>query len=355
MSCRRVLYVLLAVVLLSGVLLAAEESASKEPVSSPGVSADPGWQYLALLADSPEAASAETAAPTDTASSTDESSETKSAPTKGPPLPITTIEGVSGGAITPLAYLCNSGQGALPSLSYTYLDLGSKEMHTLAVTQTFFNRVEIGYACNFLNLGSLDDDITGATGLPVRDHIRLHHFNLRGLLIEEDSFDLPLPAVTAGVHFKYNDGISQINSQLGGALRGIGYDQSHGVDYTLTFTKMFPELAFGRPLILTAGLRNSKAAQIGLLGFGEHREWTVEGSAVCLPLDNLAVSYEFRQKANPYTILDDLIDREQNWHAFAAHWIVTDRLTVSAVYGMLGNIANARADSALGLQIKYEF
>jgi len=283
----------------------------------------------------------------------------KEAAVKGPPLPFHSIEGYSGGSITPMGYLCNCGPEACrcskPSVSYSFLNIGSREMHVLSVTQVLFRRIEIGYAANFLNVGSLVDDVRSRTGVSLRDHVTLHHFNLRGQLVEENSYDLPLPAVTAGVHFKYNDGVGKMNSQLGGALSAIGYEKSHGVDYTLTATKMFPKLAFGRPLILTGGLRNSAAAQIGLLGFGNDRKWTFEGSVVCLPTDFIVLGYEFRQKENPYNIVKDLVGKEDNWHAFSVSWIVNNRLTFSAVYGMMGNVANARTDDALGLQLKFEF
>jgi len=35
---------------------------------------------------------------------------------------------------------------------------------------------------------------------------------------------LAMPAVTAGVHFKVNDGIADIDRRLTGTLSGIGYD-----------------------------------------------------------------------------------------------------------------------------------
>ena len=85
-----------------------------------------------------------------------------------------------------------------------------------------------------------------------RDDIYLHHFNIRGLILPENSFDLPLPAIVAGIHFKYNDTIKKLDKRLGGALKGLGLDKANGVDYTLTASKMFPTLAFGRPIILTA-------------------------------------------------------------------------------------------------------
>jgi hypothetical protein len=235
------------------------------------------------------------------------------------------------------------------------VNLGSKKLSVFSVTHVFFNRLELGYAYNYLTVGSLYDDVKKAGLNMGRDHVQLHHFNARFNLLPENSFGLPLPAVTVGVHGKYNDGMKTINKSLGGAFKSIGYDKNYGVDYTLTASKMFPKLAFGRPVILTGGLRYSNAAQLGFLGFGGEYNLTFEGSVACLPTDNVCLAYEFRQKNNPYNRIPGLIGDEDNWHAFSASWIVNDRLTVTGVYGVFGNIANASADCSLGIQIKYEF
>ncbi len=276
-----------------------------------------------------------------------------------PPLPFHSIEGYSGGSITTMAYICNRGckhtTVGMPAVSYSYMDLGSKNVHIVAITQTFFSRIELGYAMNHLNMGSLYDDIRKAGLDPGRDDVWLHHFNIRGMLLDENSFGLPTPAVTAGVHIKYNDGIRQVNRNLGGALSAIGYDRHYGVDYTLTASKMFPKLIFGRPVILTGGVRFSRSAQWGYLGFGKQCNTTFEGSVVYMPTDTLVLGYEFRGKENPYNEIPGLLGPEHNWHAFSASMIVNEHLTVSALFGMLGNVANARADCTLGVQVKYEF
>jgi len=276
-----------------------------------------------------------------------------------PPLPFHSIEGYSGGAITPMAYICNASCSkdccGNPVVSYSFLNIGTKEMQVFAVTQPLFNRLEFGYAYNYLNLGSLYDDIRGAGMDPGRDNVQLHHFNLRGMLIKENDFGLPLPALTAGVHFKYNHGVKQIDRNLGGAFKSIGLDRSSGVDFTLTASKMFPKLAFGRPVILTGGARWSQAAQIGLFGFGDTYHTTFEGSAVYVPTDWLTLAYELRTKADPYGKIRGLVGEEDAWQAFSASWLVNSHLTVSAVYGMLGNVGNTREDTTLGIQIRWEF
>lgn len=324
---------------------------------------------------------------------------------EGPPIPFHCIEGYSGGVITPMAYICNADGASdtigQPVFSYTFLDLGTKEIQAFAVTVPLFRRIEFGYAFNYFTLGSLFDDLNRAvvtpatvvsvpdgegdryvtvpartvekmdfnqgtegyryvtvparTMNPSRDNFWLHHFNVRGMLVEENSFDLPLPAVTAGVHFKYNHGINSLNRSLGGALSRIGFERSNGTDFTLTASKMFPTLAFGCPVIVTGGIRWSEAAQIGLLGFGDTYDTTFEGSVACLPTDWLVLAYEVRQKDNPYTEINGLLGDEDWWQAFSASWIVNDNLSLSAVWGMFGNVANARADNTLAVQAKWEF
>jgi hypothetical protein len=328
--------------------------------ASPG---DDGQTWLAAVDDvAAKEAAAAPAAAENQASPAKDANTTPAGDCKGVPLPFHCIEGYSGGAITPMAYLCNycnCGCGGkhmtCPAVSYSYVNLSTKHLHTFAVTQTFWNRIELGYAMNQLWLGSLYDDIRKAGLDSVREDVILHNFNVRGKLIEENSFGLPLPAITAGVHFKYNYGMEDINRRLGNAFDTIGYDKNYGVDYTLTATKMFPKLAFGRPVIASAGLRFSRAAQLGLLGFGDTCRASFEGNVVCLPTDWLVLGYEFRQKHNPYGQIAGLIEDEDNWHALSASVIVNKHLTISALAGLFGNIANANADNSWGIQLKYEF
>jgi hypothetical protein len=190
----------------------------------------------------------------------------------------------------------------------------------------------------------------------------LHNFNVRLLMVKEDTClaGIPLPAVTAGVHFKYNNGVSAINDNLRGALGTIGYRNNTGTDFTLTMTKNIAKVV-GRPLFFTAGLRESKASQLGFLGFGDTYRTTFEGNIVFMPTDRLVLGYEFRQKANPYDTLassepgEFLIGDENNWNAFDVGYILNPHTTICAGWGVFGNIADAKANDAWWLQIKYEF
>jgi hypothetical protein len=288
-----------------------------------------------------------------------QAAETPATPQKGLPLPFHVIEGYGGGAITPIAYLVNPPLGnqsvGLPSAAFSYVNLGQKSLESYTLTENLFGRVELGFGADELDLGELPKDIRNATGVDIhRNDVWLYNVNARGLIIPENSFDSQwVPALTGGVHYKYNDGIADINNKLGGALTSIGYNNKNGFDFTLTGSKTIPSV-FGRPLILSAGGRLSEGAQLGFLGFADHYNASFEGNVVYVPTNWLVVAYEFRGKRSPYGQIPGLIGKEDDWHAFDVSWLVNSHIDLTAGYGIFGVLANARADSAFWIQLKYE-
>lgn len=277
---------------------------------------------------------------------------------KAPPLPLHTIEGVGGIVITPVAYLVNPGpQGTtfgLPATSFTFVKANAKNVESAVLTETLFGRVELGYAASRFGVGNLVDDLR-AVDLHINDQVVLHNFNIRVLALPENSFDLPLPAVTLGASYKYNDGINDIDKQTGGALSSVGLKRRDGVDYTLTATKAFPNV-FGRTLIVTGGLRLSKAEQLGYLGFGNDYALTFEGNVVYLITNYLGLAGEFRGKANAYNQpVGDLVQREDNWWTVGAAYVINPHATVTVGWGHFGALLNTDENKGIAIQTKYEF
>jgi hypothetical protein len=280
----------------------------------------------------------------------------------GPPLPLHTIEGVGGALTVPMAYLVNPGpRGTVvgkPAVSGSFIVISNKSLMSFAVSETLFRRIELSYALNRFFLGSLPHAIRKVSGGALhvsRSEVYLHHFNIRGLVLEENSFNLPLPAVVIGAEFKVNGGIMGMDDSTNGALTGIGLEKRNGVDFTVTASKTFPKLLCGRPLILTFGVRNSKASNIGYTGFGDECQTTVEADVATLVTDRLAVGYEFRQKNNPYDTVPGIMGDEDDWHAIRAAYIVNEHLVIAAAWGYLGPVGNTFANCAYGIQLKYEF
>jgi len=276
-----------------------------------------------------------------------------------PPLPFHSIEGVGGVFITPAAYLVNPGpEGAVlgkPALGTELAMIGHKDFEAATLTWTIWRRLELGYALNRLGLDDLPADIRRATGVDIRTHdIFLHHLNARVNIIQENQWEQQwLPALTAGVHYKHNDDVSDIDRRLGGALRGIGMDGDDGLDFTLTASKTLTWPP--RPVIVSAGARASKGAQLGFLGFADHYSVTFEGHVVVLVTDKIALGAEYRQKPDELDRIPGLIGPEDDWWDVCAGYIINDHMTIAAGVGNFGTVANHRDQTVLAAAFKYEF
>ena len=278
----------------------------------------------------------------------------------GPPLPVHTIEGGGGAAITPIAYLVNPGPEGTkigkPAFSYTYLDLKDKNLHTFSVTSTLFQRLELGYAAGRLDLGTLPRDLFTATGASVADDLLVHNLTARYMAVTENQFNEYTPALTLTAHYKYNDEIEGIDDRLGGVLTGLGYDSNDGVDFVLTASKAWPDFLFGQTVITTFGLRYSEAIWNGYLGFSDDYKLTAEANAVVLLPHNLFFAYEYRGMPDNISELGNLVRDETDWQAIDLGWIANDQLSVVLFYGVVGNLVNSKdVDAAWALQVKFEF
>ena len=283
----------------------------------------------------------------------------EAAQSDGPPLPVHTIEGGGGAAITPIAYLVNPGpegtQFGLPAVSYTYLNLEDKDLQTFSVTSTLFRRLEIGYAAGLLDLGTLPRDILSATGVAITDELIVHNVSARLLAVQENQFGPLTPALTFTAHYKYNDEIDDIDQDLGGVLSTLGYDSNDGVDFLVTATKAWPNF-FGQTLITTLGLRFSEAIWNGYLGFADDYKVTAEANAVLLLPHNFFLAYEYRGMPDAIDELGTLVRDETDWHAADLGWIANDHLSLVLFYGHVGNLVNADdVNTAWALQAKFEF
>lgn len=283
----------------------------------------------------------------------------------GPPLPTHNVEGNSGVFITNVAYLANPPEKGkvfgLPSVSGTFAAIGEKDFESIVVTENIWGKVELGYALERIGLGDWPDDVRTATAgaVHVDNHVFLHNFNTRLMVIEEGSFDWKwTPAVTLGAHFKWNEGLDDIDKQTGGLCDTKGADHDSGVEFTTVATKTISDW-LPRPLIVSAGLRNGDAIHTGLLGFAGERRTTLEGSVIYFLTDRLLVAGEYRQKSD---LIDQckmggkhLIKAENDWWDICLGYVIDDHWTVAGGYANFGNILNHREDNVWAIQLKYEF
>ena len=280
----------------------------------------------------------------------------------GPPLPGHTVEGNSGIFITSTAYLANPPEEGRtfgkPSFSFSFAAIGEKDFESLAMTENVGGKLEFGYAIERIGLGDWPADVKAASGFHVDNHVYLHNFNTRLMVIEEGSNDLAwMPAVTLGAHYKVNDGHDDINRQTNGLCDMLGSDHRAGVEFTAVATKTITDW-LPRPLIISAGLRNGDGIHTGLLGFAGERRTTFEGSIIYFLTDNLLFASEYRQKSDFCDQITmggkHLIKGENDWFDACLGYIVDEHLTIAGGYANFGNILNHREENVWAIQFKYE-
>jgi len=299
-----------------------------------------------------------------TGNSTDTSKDGKVvaevAPEKGAPLPLHEIEG-NGGVLTTLsAYIVNpprSGQAVgLPSIGTGFISLGNgRALVPTTLTWSPWERIELGYGFDWYALGPLPNAIHNATGVSIgKSSVSLHNFNARFAFLKENEFNQKwLPAITGGVHYKINDGISSINQNLGGALTSIGIPYNQGVDFTLYASKLITFLP--RPVLINAGGRATRGQELGLLGFSNNYSFLFEGNVAVFLTDWLILAGEYRQQPNDYKPIPGVINKSGDWWTVDLAWVVNKHLTIAGGYGHFGQVGNQLANGVWGFTAKYEF
>ena len=217
----------------------------------------------------------------------------------------------------------------------------------------------MGYNASRFGTGSLRADILQYAGADIdRDDVWLHSINARANLIRENDFGTKfLPAITVGAHFRINDGIGEINDNLGGLLKTVGYDRDYGFEFTATASKTF--VIEGHPLIFSITGRASDASNLGYTGYSGKYEFSAEGNVVFGITDWLFAAFEYRQKINQYQTIaaggKELLGEEGDWWTVGLAAILTPNVTITAGYGHLGTVLNTRENTAWAAAIKYEF
>jgi len=279
---------------------------------------------------------------------------------KPAPLPLHQIEGSGGIFSTLSAYIVNPPRDGepvgRPSIGFAHVSLGyDKNLEALTITESPFKRLELGYGWDYLGLGDLPQALRNA-GITTyhQDQVQLHNFNARYQILKEGEFDQKwIPALTAGVHYKYNDGISEVNHEVGGALANAGIKNHDGTDFTLYASKLFTQLP--RPVLLELGGRATEAVWDGLGGFTDNYRVVFEGNVVVFLTGNLALAAEYKQQPTDYKAIGNLVRVEDDWWTIDAAYVVNKHLTLAAGYGHFGNVLNHESNGVWGITTKWEF
>ncbi|WP_349969823.1 DUF3034 family protein [Pseudomonas caspiana] len=252
------------------------------------------------------------------------------------------IEGAAGGGITPWAVLTGYGeQGEWgTSVFATHVDLPDYTLDVAGMSVAYDNRVELSYAHQRFDLGTLQKDLS----LP-EDNLTQDIFGVKVRLFGDLIYD-SLPQVSLGIEYKKQ------NDFLIPSL--IGAKRDSDVEGYLTASRLFMGAAFGYNLVVNGGVRYSRANETGLLGFGGDRRDTrsvlKEGSVAVLFNPRWAVGVEYREKPDNLSFAG-----ESDWADLFVGYFPNKHLSVVLAYAKLGEIATLENQNGAYLSIQGSF
>ncbi len=252
---------------------------------------------------------------------------------------VSAVEGEGGGGLAAWALISGYGtrDGVGVNAHVTYIGLPDYQLISPGIAIGLLDRLELSYAWQ-----EFDSESTGAA-LGLGQGFKFHQniFGAKLKLIGDAVYDQDswLPQIAVGLQHKEND--------RGAVIAAVGGKNSVGTDFYLAATKLF----LAQSLLVNATLRETKANQFGILGFGgDHNgnySTQFEGSAAYLISRKFALGGEFRTKPNNLNVAKE----DQAFDVFAA-WFPNKNLSVTAAYLDLGNIVLHNHQSGVYLSLQ---
>ena len=252
---------------------------------------------------------------------------------------VSQVEGAGGGGLANWALITGYGtrDGIGANVHYTAVPLPDYTLQTTGVAVGLFDRLELSYAWQAFDT----QDVGTALGLGRGFTFHQNIFGAKLKLIGDAVYDQDswLPQIAVGLQHKEND--------RGAVIAAVGGKNSVGTDFYVTATK----LLLAESLLVDATVRETKANQFGILGFGgdKHNDYSTqfEGSGAYLFSRRFALGAELRTKPSNLGIVHE----GAAWDLFAAYFL-NKNLSITAAYADLGNIAieNDQHGAYLSLQ-----
>lgn len=252
------------------------------------------------------------------------------------------IEGGSGSGIVPWATIAGYGEiGEFDlNVGYTFVDTDDYELDVMGVSVGWSNRVELSFARQELDLITLGPAI-GLPGATLEQDVIGAKVRLAGNLVYTR-----MPQLSLGVQYKKTKNF--LIPQTVGALDDSDYD------YYLSATKLFLGQPAGFNGFATLTLRNTRANETGLLGFGgdnsNDRHYELESAIGFFVTRKVALGFDFRRKSSNLTFAS-----EDHWRDFFIAWVPNRHVSVVAAYVDLGDIATLQDQTGYYLSINGSF
>ena len=252
------------------------------------------------------------------------------------------MEGAGGGGLASWALITGYGtrDGVGANLHYTSVELPDYNLQSAGVAVGLFDRLELSYAWQGFDTQDVGATLGLGRGFTFHQNIFGAKLKLVGdAIYDQDSW---LPQISAGLQHKESDRPTTIAA--------MGAKGSVGTDFYLAASKLF----LAQSLLVNATMRETKANQSGILGFGgdKHDAYSTqfEGSAAYLFSRQFATGVELRTKPSNLSIAHE----DAAWDLFASYFF-NKNLSLTAAYADVGNIAikNDQHGAYLSLQVGF--
>ena len=255
---------------------------------------------------------------------------------------VSSVEGAAGGGLSTWAVIAGNEtrDGIGGKVHVTLVALPDFDLESFGAAIGINDRVELSYAHQSFDTRRVGAALGLGRGFTFKQDVFGAKLRLIGDAVwEQDSW---LPQIAVGVQHK--------RAARPAVIRAVGGAHHSGTDFYVAATKV----VLPRSLVLNGTARLTKANQFGLLGFGgnKHEGYRpqLEGSAGLMLSRRLVVGGEYRTKP------DNLgFAREQDALDLFAAWAVARRVSVTAAYADLGDIATVRNQRGAFLSLQGSF
>ncbi len=238
---------------------------------------------------------------------------------------VSQVEGSGGGGLTPWALITGYGtrDGIGVSAHYTYVALPDYHLVSPGIAIGLFDRLELSYAWQAFGTEATGTALGLGQGFTFHQNIYGAKLRLIGdAVYDQDSW---LPQIAIGLQHKEND--------RGAVIRAVGGRGAVGTDFYVSATKLF----LAQSLLANVTARQTKANQLGILGFGgdkhDHYSLQAEASLAYLLSRKFALGGEVRTKPSNLSVA-----REGAAFDVFAAWFVNKNFSATLAYANLGNI-----------------
>jgi len=255
---------------------------------------------------------------------------------------VSQIEGAGGSGLVPWALITGYGTrdaiGA--NVHYTFVGLSDFDLNTGGIAIGLFDRVELSYARQAFNTKDTGILLGLGQGFTFHQDIVGAKVRLFGDAIYDQ--DKWLPQVAFGAQYKAND--------RHGTLTAISAKDDEGVDYYIAASKLF----LAQSLLANVTLRETRANQYGILGFGGDKnddyKMQFEGSIAYLLSRQLVLGVDCRTKPDNLSFA-----KEENAGDIFLAFFLNKNISLTLAYAMLGDIATQKEQNGLYVSLQAGF